>query len=116
MLVLSGATLVCPDRLISPGTLVIDGDRIADVRADVLHASDSSSLPLHGHLIVPAFIDVHMHGLGGVDTLDGTGAVTRIASLLPRYGVAAFSPTSVACDPIVLRTFLADVGEARANA
>ena len=33
MIVLSGATLVLPDRMLSPGTLVIDGDRIVDVRA-----------------------------------------------------------------------------------
>ena len=32
VIVLSGADLVLPDRILSPGTLVIDGDRIGDIR------------------------------------------------------------------------------------
>lgn len=115
MLVLSGATIVCPDRLLSPGTLVVDGERIADIRADAAHGNDPSALPLHGHLIVPAFIDVHTHGVAGVDTLDGEGAVPRIARWLPRHGVAAFCPTTVACEPAALRAFLDDVRQTRAT-
>jgi len=113
-LVLSGATIVLPDRLLSPGTLVIKGDRIAEVRAG--EGSGSGGLPLSGHVIVPGFIDVHVHGLGGVDTLDGAGAVGKVAALLPRYGVTAFCPTTVACAPLALRTFLDDVRYARAAA
>jgi len=30
MIVLSGASLVLPDRILSPGTLIIDGNRIAE--------------------------------------------------------------------------------------
>ena len=32
MIVLSGAELVLPDRILTPGTLVIDGERIAEIR------------------------------------------------------------------------------------
>ena len=54
----------------------------------------------HGHYIVPGFIDVHVHGVDGVDTLDGpASAVAAIAARLPRYGVTAFCPTTVACAP-----------------
>lgn len=114
MLVLSGATLVLPDRLLSPGTLVIDNGHIVEVRSGLTQHGDASALPLHGHFIVPGFIDVHTHGLLGVDTLDGPGAVRRIAALLPRYGVTAFCPTTVACAPHTLRRFLDDVRQARA--
>ena len=34
MIVLSGAALVLPDRILSPGTLVIDEGVIVDVRPD----------------------------------------------------------------------------------
>lgn len=111
-LVLSGATLVLPDRVLSPGTLVVEGDRIVEVRAG--DGLSSGGLPLSGHVIVPGFVDVHVHGLGGVDTLDGAGAVGRIAALLPRYGVTAFCPTTVACAPHALRACLNEVREARA--
>jgi hypothetical protein len=33
MIVLSGAEIVLPDRILTPGTVVIDGDRIAEIRA-----------------------------------------------------------------------------------
>lgn len=112
-LVLSGATIVLPGRLLSPGTLVVEGDRIVEVRAG--DGLSSGGLPLSGHVIVPGFVDVHVHGLGGVDTLDGAGAVGRLAVLLPRYGVTAFCPTTVACAPQALRAFLNDVRHTRAE-
>ena len=53
--------------------------------------------------VVPGFIDVHVHGVEGHDTLDGGDAVAQIAARLPRYGVTAFCPTTVACAPDALR-------------
>src|SRR5262249_26900044 len=58
-------------------------------------------------------IDVHVHGLHGHDTLDGDGAIAQIAALLPRYGVTAFCPTTVACGPDDLHGVLAQVRQAR---
>ncbi len=114
MIVLSGADLVLPDRLMAPGSVVIDGDRIVDVTPGTVAASPGGShFDLHGHYVVPGFIDVHVHGVQGLDSLDGPDAVRAIASLLPRYGVTAFCPTSVACSPSVLRRFLLAVREAR---
>jgi N-acetylglucosamine-6-phosphate deacetylase len=115
MLVLSGATLVLPDRLMSPGTLVIDGDRIVEIRSGGPDRPDGSGLPLHGHVIVPGFIDVHVHGVSGTDALDGDDAIARMAAELPRFGVTAFCPTSVACEPPALRRLLVQVERARVD-
>src|SRR5437868_14899055 len=102
MIVLSGAELVLPDRTLTPGTLVIDGDRIVDIRpgASPIRTgafNTPSQFAFRGHYIVPGFIDVHVHGVDGVDTLDGDDAVSSIAASLPRYGVTAFCPTTMAC-------------------
>ena len=114
MVVLSGAALVLPDRMLSPGTLVIEGDRIADVRADTAVRDGGGHASLfHGHYIVPGFVDVHVHGVDGVDALDGGDAVAAIARRLPRYGVTAFCPTTVACGPGPLRALLDQVRRAR---
>ena len=110
MIVLSGASLVLPDRMLSPGTLVVDGDRIADVRGD---APAGHAALFHGHYIVPGFVDVHVHGVDGIDALDGAEAVASIARRLPRYGVTAFCPTTVACEPGPLRALLDQVRLAR---
>jgi len=114
MIVLSGASLVLPDRILSPGTLIVDGERIAEIRPDAPSPGHSQSLfAFHGHYIVPGFIDVHVHGVDGSDALDAGDAVAMIASRLPRYGVTAFCPTTVACEPQALRGLLDQVRRAR---
>ncbi len=114
MIVLSGAALVLPDRILSPGTLVIDEGRIAEIRPDAPSASHPHSLfAFHGHYIVPGFVDVHVHGVDGIDSLDAGDAVASIAARLPRYGVTAFCPTTVACAPDALRRVLDQVRRAR---
>ena len=111
MIVLSGAELVLPDRILSPGTLVIDRGRIVDIRPGAVHTG--SGFPFHGHYIVPGFIDVHVHGVEGVDSLQAGDAVSSIAARLTRYGVTAFCPTTVACSPEALRRVLEQVRRAR---
>jgi N-acetylglucosamine-6-phosphate deacetylase len=114
MIVLSGATLVLPDRLLSPGTLVIDEGRIVEIRSDPPGGSSQSQFAFHGHYIVPGFVDVHVHGVEGVDAHDAGDSIATIAARLPRYGVTAFCPTTVACTPDALRHVLDQVRRARA--
>ncbi len=110
MIFLVDADVVLPDRLLSPATVVVDGDRIIDVLRDApARAPGDLYFDLRQHTIVPGFVDVHVHGVEGTDSLDGTQAIARIASRLPRFGVTAFCPTSVACAPEALRTMLGAV-------
>jgi N-acetylglucosamine-6-phosphate deacetylase len=113
MIVLSGADLVLPDRILSRGTLVVDGGRIVEIRADTSGGGGQAPFAFHDHYIVPGFIDVHVHGVDGVDSLGGAGAIRTIAASLPRYGVTAFCPTTLACSPEALRTVLQQVRDAR---
>jgi len=106
MIVLSGADLVLPDRIVSPGTVVIHDGRIVEI-------GPKPGGPLLHHYIVPGFIDVHVHGVGGVDVLDDANAIGRMSEQLPRYGVTAFCPTTVACPPPALRNVLTQVREIR---
>ena len=104
MLFLSNADIVLPDRLLSAGTVVIDGDRIIDVLTTApAQSAGDLHFDLRRHTIVPGFIDVHVHGIEGTDSLDGGTAIASIAARLPRFGVTAFCPTSVACAPADLR-------------
>jgi N-acetylglucosamine-6-phosphate deacetylase len=111
---LIGADVVLPDRLLGPATVVIDGDRIADiVQGDRRGGERDLSFELHGALIVPGFIDVHVHGVEGYDTLAQADAVREIAKRLPRHGVTAFCPTTIACAPEALRAVLSAIAQAR---
>jgi N-acetylglucosamine-6-phosphate deacetylase len=116
MLVLAGGDLVLPNGILTGASLVIDGDRIAAIErtfnADVGGASIIDTRECY---VVPGFIDVHVHGVEGHDTLDPGEPVAAIASQLPRYGVTAFCPTTVACAPRELSGVLAQVAQARAT-
>jgi N-acetylglucosamine-6-phosphate deacetylase len=114
MILLAGADLVLPDRVVGSGTVVIDGDRIVDV---VHGPRGGGEGDLHfafpQHYIVPGFIDLHVHGVEGRDTLGGGGAIEEIAGRMPKFGVTAFCPTSIACAPPALREMLAAVRRSR---
>lgn len=111
---LAGADLVLPDRVASNQTLVIEGDRIADITPQS-HAAGPGEVvhDISGAIVCPGFIDVHVHGVLGDDVMDDGEAVRRVARALPRFGVTAFCPTSIACAPDVLTRFLGAVGAAR---
>lgn len=106
-MILDGADIVLSDRVLSPGRLVIDNGRIADV------GPGSQGGPLAGHLVVPGFIDVHVHGVEGSDVLEASDKVRAVAARLPRYGVTSFCPTTVACSPDDLTMVARAVLEAR---
>lgn len=106
-MILDGADIVLSDRVLSPGRLVIDNGRIADV------GPGSRSGALAGHVIVPGFIDVHVHGVEGSDVLAASDKVRAVAARLPAYGVTSFCPTTVACSPDDLTMVARAVIEAR---
>lgn len=113
--VIAGADLVLHDRLVPGGSLVFDDNGIVAIETRAIDGPRGSvRLDGRGLLLLPGFVDVHVHGVEGVDVLDGAGAVAAVAARLPRYGVTAFCPTSVACPPDALAAFLNDVAAARA--
>lgn len=112
--IITGASLVLPDRVATSHTLVVEDDRIADVVSGPrLAAAGERRLQLDGHFVVPGFVDVHVHGVAGVDVLDGPHAVAAVAAALPRWGVTAFCATSIACTPDRLDGLLESVASNR---
>jgi N-acetylglucosamine-6-phosphate deacetylase len=110
----SGASLVLPGRIVSGQTLVLEAGRIADMVAAPTNGGRTDvHFHLPGHYVLPGFIDVHVHGLQGHDVLDSAEAMATVAASLPRFGVTAFCPTSLACSPDVLDGFLDTVSGLR---
>ncbi len=118
-LILSGADVVLPDRVLSPGTVIVEDGRVTEIETGARPAGSGNGagfVDLHGQTLVAGFIDVHVHGVEGFDTLDSADAVEEIARRLVRYGVTAFCPTSVACSPDVLERLIESMRRARASA
>jgi N-acetylglucosamine-6-phosphate deacetylase len=88
--------------------IVVEDDRIASV--DPLAASEDGTVE---QAIIPGFIDVHVHGAGGFDAMDGPDEIRGMARVLARRGVTAFLPTSVSASLDRLAAFASDVRLAR---
>ncbi|MDQ1590946.1 MAG: N-acetylglucosamine-6-phosphate deacetylase [Pyrinomonadaceae bacterium] len=95
---LRGANIVLPHGVSTETDLLVARGRIArliprgmdaDVRADEV-------VELAGLTLFPGFIDVHIHGAVGVDTMEATADdLSRVARFLAREGVTAWLPTLV---------------------
>ena len=117
MIVLSGAALVLPDRILSPGTLVIENGRIAEIRPDAPSARSRFPVRVSRSLHRPrlhrrARPRRRRHRFARCASRRRMPS-TSIAARLPRYGVTAFCPTTVACAPDALRRVLDQVRRAR---
>ena len=105
MIVLSGGDLVLHDRVLEGGSVILDGDRIAAVEPASVAPAGATVIDASGCFVVPGFIDVHVHGVAGLDTRR-RGRVARIAAILPRYGVTkCVLPDDGACGPDDLEPF-----------
>jgi N-acetylglucosamine-6-phosphate deacetylase len=113
MIAIAAASIVLPHRQTGAATLLVAHGRIVDILEGRPAPSGAERHGLHDCLLVPGFIDVHVHGMQGADVLDGAAALQRVAAALPHSGVTAFCPTSVACAPGVLQSLLEAVRRAR---
>ena len=64
-----------------------------------LSADGEEILNLNGDLLLPGFVDVHIHAFMGQDTMNGEQAVRHMSRELKKFGVAAFLPTTMSASP-----------------
>ena len=110
MIRLRGARIVTPGAILDGAALVVHDGVIVEIAPD--SGASAADVACDGGWILPGFIDGHIHGVDGTDVLGGANAVARVAAALPRHGVTAFCPTTVACAPAPLERFLAAVDAA----
>ena len=119
-LLIAGATLVAAEELWSPGWLVAAGGRIqalgpgeapGGVRAEV--TALGTVVDGRGSVLLPGFIDVHVHGGDGADAMDADpDGLRRMARFHARHGVTALLPTTWSAPPSALEAAVAAIAEA----
>lgn len=89
--------IIGEDSVLSDKVLLFDDSISAIVdRASFAPAGDIEVIDAAGSYVSPGFIDIHIHGCGGFDTMDEQDdSIARIAALLPQAGVTAFLPTTM---------------------
>ena len=97
-ILLKSARIVLAERTAEQVSLLVQSDRIARI------IETSTDLPLifdlvidlNGFTLFPGFIDVHIHGAVGVDTMEATAAdLDRVSQFLATQGVTGWLPTLV---------------------
>lgn len=92
-------TLITPYRFIRNGTLVIENGLIRGVHEGTVEVPGATELDARGQYVAPGFIDIHVHGGGGYDFMDGTEeAFLKVAELHARYGTTALVPTTLTAE------------------
>ena len=76
------------------GSLRLDGGRIAAVEGDPVDEAGARADAARP-LVLPGFIDLHLHGGGGADTMDAGDAINRIAALHARHGTTSLLATTM---------------------
>lgn len=75
---LTAAQVVTPARVLAPGWLRVDGDRIAEVGEGA--PPRSPDLDLGAATVVPGFVDLHVHGGGGASFDAGTADAALVVA------------------------------------
>lgn len=88
--------IITPGGILPHGTVLVTGDTITAVSTDDIIFDDTIEIDAKGNYISPGFIDIHVHGGGGYDFMDGTEeAFLKIAETHARYGTTAMLPTTL---------------------
>src|SRR6266536_1839002 len=95
-LLLSNARLVLPGRVLEQACVLIEKDRILRITTEPESTVAGSAHDLNGLTLFPGFIDAHIHGAVGIDTMEASEHdLAGISEFLAIRGVTAWLPTLV---------------------
>lgn len=96
--------IILENEVLENKVLVFD-EKIVDILDEA--PSNCEIIDAQGKYVSPGFVDIHIHGNMGRDTMDGTEeSVTTIAKSIVRHGVTSFLPTTMTMDQESIYTSL----------
>ena len=88
--------ILTPFDNFGPGTVIIEGNKIIGVERGNADVPNAEEIDAGGCYISPGFIDLHTHGAGGSDFMDGTvEACLQIAHTHALHGTTLLFPTTL---------------------
>lgn len=106
MRIMNGTALY-PDGSLRPADLSVEGGRIAALTAPAGQSGDFDASDCY---VTPGLVDIHVHGVMGEDTCDGTpGALDAMCAYLGAQGVTTFLGTTMALSETILGPILSTI-------
>ena len=88
--------IILENEILENKVLVFD-EKIVDILDE--SPNNCEIIDAQGKYVSPGFVDIHIHGNMGRDTMDATEeAITTIAKSIVRHGVTSFLPTTMTMD------------------
>ena len=101
-------TLVLPDHLEHDVHLVLNSGKIQDIIKTP--SANAPIIDAGNHIVAPGFIDIHVHGAMGSDTMDASAqSLTTMAQFFAAHGVTSFLPTTMTAPSAEIASALAAV-------
>ena len=99
---------------IEKGSVLVEDGKIKEINPS--NITDENVIDAEGLYLSPGFIDVHIHGAGGYDTMDGTyEAINEISKVIVKHGTTAFTPTTMTVAVEDIRKSMEVIKEAKIN-
>jgi N-acetylglucosamine-6-phosphate deacetylase len=90
------ARIITPQTIIKNGSILVTGEKITAISERNIEAEGAITIDAKGKYVAPGFIDIHVHGGGGYDFMDGSEtAFLKIAELHAQYGTTSMLPTTL---------------------
>ncbi|NCB63769.1 MAG: N-acetylglucosamine-6-phosphate deacetylase [Clostridia bacterium] len=104
---ITNGTALYPDGSLRPADLSVEGGRIAALTAPAGHHGDFDASDCY---VTPGLVDIHVHGVMGDDTCDGTpNALDTMRAYLGAQGVTSFLGTTMALSETILAPVLSTI-------
>jgi N-acetylglucosamine-6-phosphate deacetylase len=89
-------SIITPQGIIEGGSVLIKNGLISGIKETIADVKDAVKIDAAGMFVSPGFIDIHVHGGGGADFMDGTEkAFLQVAATHARYGTTSMLPTTL---------------------
>ncbi len=90
------ANIVTPYRIIENSSIIIKDGKIAGIEEGSVELSNAIGIDANFNYLSAGFIDIHTHGAGGSDFMDGSiDAYTCAAEMHAKHGTTSMVPTTL---------------------
>jgi N-acetylglucosamine-6-phosphate deacetylase len=96
--VVHASRILTPEEELTDAIIVVEDGRVTGLghRDEVRVPTGAADYVASGMTVVPGFVDVHIHGAGGHDVMEGSSrALDRITSTAARHGTTSMVATTV---------------------